>query len=104
MTNYTLFRIGTIGYVASTEKYCVDVAGGFFAPGSLLQIWNCQNSNPDQQWNYRGSMLVWAPMDGSGTPSSLDVNTSLIPVPHALPQGRTCAWMLLVGPMCLARA
>jgi hypothetical protein len=60
--------VGTIGYVNSGEKYCVDVAGGFFAPGALTQLWNCQNSNPTQQWNYRDYMMVWAPMDGSGAP------------------------------------
>jgi hypothetical protein len=50
------------------QKFCLDVSGGHFALGSLLQLWSCQNSNPDQQFVYRNNMLVWAPLDGSGAP------------------------------------
>ena len=64
---------GTIAFVASGNKLCVDVAGGFFAPGSIVRLWTCQNSNPDQQFVYRNNMIVWSPMDGSGQDLCLDV-------------------------------
>jgi hypothetical protein len=39
-------------------NYCLDVPGGNTSNGTQLQIWECQEGNPNQQWDKNGTRLM----------------------------------------------
>jgi hypothetical protein len=49
-----------------SSKLCFDVRGGSSNPGTVLQIWNCQETNPNQQFSMENGMIVWQPTKNSG--------------------------------------
>jgi hypothetical protein len=48
-------------------QFCFDVAGGVFNSGANLDIWQCENSNPNQQFYMENGMIVWAPTANTGS-------------------------------------